>query len=257
MIKAKFAVFATALVAASSVQAGGILTNTNQNISFNRNFARDGVIAIDGVYSNPAGVAFLGKGFHLSLNIQNVYQTRTIVSGMNVPAFKGTPYESAFYQPFKLNGGNEDGTKKFRGKASVPILPSFQAALNYDNWGFQLGFALNGGGGKATFNDGLGSFERVVALVPVLLAQKGLTTEHPSYSLQSYMNGTQLDFGLQFGTTYRFNEHWAVYAGARFNYIWNKYEGNIVNISASIANNNVKLYDYFGTQANTYSDMAF
>ena len=92
MIKAKFAVFATALVAASSVQAGGILTNTNQNISFNRNFARDGVIAIDGVYSNPAGVAFLGKGFHLSLNIQNVYQTRTIVSGMNVPAFKGTPY---------------------------------------------------------------------------------------------------------------------------------------------------------------------
>ena len=154
MIKAKFAVFATALVAASSVQAGGILTNTNQNISFNRNFARDGVIAIDGVYSNPAGVAFLGKGFHLSLNIQNVYQTRTIVSGMNVPAFKGTPYESAFYQPFKLNGGNEDGTKKFRGKASVPILPSFQAALNYDNWGFQLGFALNGGGGKATFNDG-------------------------------------------------------------------------------------------------------
>ena len=257
MIKAKFAVFATALVAASSVQAGGILTNTNQNISFNRNFARDGVIAIDGVYSNPAGVAFLGKGFHLSLNIQNVYQTRTIVSGMNVPAFKGTPYESAFYQPFKLNGGNEDGTKKFRGKASVPILPSFQAALNYDNWGFQLGFALNGGGGKATFNDGLGSFERVVALVPALLAQKGFTTEHPSYSLQSYMNGTQLDFGLQFGTTYRFNEHWAVYAGARFNYIWNKYEGNIVNISASIANNNVKLYDYFGTQANTYSDMAF
>ena len=149
MIKAKFAVFATALVAASSVQAGGILTNTNQNISFNRNFARDGVIAIDGVYSNPAGVAFLGKGFHLSLNIQNVYQTRTIVSGMNVPAFKGTPYESAFYQPFKLNGGNEDGTKKFRGKASVPILPSFQAALNYDNWGFQLGFALNGGGASS------------------------------------------------------------------------------------------------------------
>ena len=27
---------------------------------FGRNFARDGVIAIDGVYSNPAGVAFFG-----------------------------------------------------------------------------------------------------------------------------------------------------------------------------------------------------
>lgn len=257
MIKGKFAVLAAAVIAAGNVQAGGFLTNTNQNISFNRNFARDGVIAIDGVYSNPAGVAFLGKGFHLSLNVQNVYQTRTIVSGMNVPAFKGTPYESVFYQPFKMNGGNDDGTKKFRGKAAVPVLPSFQAALNYDNWGFQLGFALNGGGGKATFNDGLASFERVVALVPALLAQKGLATDQPSYSLQSYMNGTQLDFGLQFGATYKFNDHWAVYGGARFNYIWNKYEGNIMNISAPIAGEKVKLYDYFNTQASTYSDMAF
>ena len=72
MNKAKFAVLAAAVAVASNVQAGGLLTNTNQNISFNRNFARDGVIAIDGVYSNPAGVAFLGKGFHLSLNVQNV-----------------------------------------------------------------------------------------------------------------------------------------------------------------------------------------
>ena len=30
-----------------SLFAGGLLTNTNQNIAFNRNFARDGVIAID------------------------------------------------------------------------------------------------------------------------------------------------------------------------------------------------------------------
>ena len=32
--------------------AGGLLTNTNQSIHFNRMFAREGTIGIDGVYSN-------------------------------------------------------------------------------------------------------------------------------------------------------------------------------------------------------------
>lgn len=238
---------------ATASWAGGLLTNTNQNIAFNRNFAREGAIGIDGVYSNPAGVAFLGKGFHLSLNIQNVYQTRTIRSGIDVPSLQGTP----FYQPFKLNGGNEQGVKEFKGKASVPILPSFQAALNYDNWGFQLGFALHGGGGKAIYNDGLGSFERAIAMVPALLYQQGITTERPSYSVNSNMSGQQYDFGLQLGTTYKFNEHLSVYAGFRFNYIFNKYEGSITGISANINGTNENLYSYFGQQATTLSQMAF
>lgn len=240
-------------VSLTTADAGGLLTNTNQNIAFNRNFARDGVIAIDGVYSNPAGVAFLQRGLHLSFSIQNVYQTRTIESGMNVPSLQGTP----FYQPFKLNGGDADGVKEFKGKASVPVLPSFQAALNYDRWGFQVGFALNGGGGKAAFNDGLGSFERQIALVPALLASKGFTTSTPAYRVSSYINGQQYDFGLQFGATYKINEHMAVYGGARFNYIWNRYEGNITGITANISGNDERLYDYFSTQANTYSQMAF
>lgn len=88
----------------------------------------------------------MSNGFHLSLNVQNVFQTREILSGINVPAFKGTP----FYQPFKLNGGDENGMKFYKGKTSVPILPSFQAAYNFDKWGFQAGFAIYGGGGKAT-----------------------------------------------------------------------------------------------------------
>ena len=233
-------------------QAGGLLTNTNHNIAFNRNFARDGVIGIDGVYSNPAGVAFLGKGFHLSLNFQNVYQSRSINSGMTVPALKNTP----FYQPFKLNGGNEEGVKTFVGKASVPVLPSFQAALNYEKWGFQLGFGLNGGGGKATFNKGLASFERQIALIPALLAQQGITSETPGYSVNSYMNGQQYDFGLQFGATYKLNEHLAFYGGARFNYVWNRYEGNLIDISANINGKQERLYDYFETKANEMSQLA-
>lgn len=248
MNKLKFAFIALTVSASQSIWAGGLLTNTNNNIAFNRNFARDGAIGIDGVYSNPAGVAFLSKGLHLSFNVQSAYQTRTIVSGMTIPAFQGTPY----YQPLKMNGGDENGNKKFKGEASVPFIPSIQVAKNYDKWGFQMGFSLIGGGGKCTFNDGLGSFERQVALIPAMLQTMKLSTTTPGYSVDSYIKGQQYVFGLQLGTTYKFNEHIAAYGGLRFNYIYNKYQGSITNIHANIDGNDQKLYDYIGDVAKNY-----
>lgn len=239
-------------ISGASVRAGGLLTNTNHNIAFLRNPARDGAIGIDGVYSNPAGVAFLNKGFHFSFNVQNVYQTRTVLSGITVPTLKGTPFE----QPFKLNGGDEQGRKSFVGKASVPVLPSFQAALNYDRWGFQLGFALNGGGGKCTYNDGLGSFERQIALIPAQLASQGLTSKTPGYAVNSYIKGQQYVFGLQLGATYKLTDHLSAYAGMRFNYVYNKYKGSITNISANINGKDVQLNPYFEAQATDLSNKA-
>lgn len=240
------------LALSSSVKAGGLLTNTNQSIAFLRSLARNGAIGIDGVYSNPAGVAFLPNGLHISFNVQNAYQTRTINSGLTIPALQGSPY----HQPFKLNGGNKDGIKKFKGEASAPFVPSFQIAKNYDKWGFQMGFGIVGGGGKATFNGGLPSFERQIAMIPGMLASQGLTITEPGYSVSSYMHGQQYDFGLQLGATYKINDKLAVYGGARFNYIYNKYEGNIVNISANIDGKMVNLHDYFGTKANAMTQLA-
>lgn len=254
--------------------AGGLLTNTNQNIAFNRNFARDGVIAIDGVYSNPAGVAFLPNGLHLSIGNQSVWQTRTIRSGMNVVMPQGLGYTEAqwqaspYYQPLKLNGGDANGVKQFKGTAAVPILPSLQAALNYDRWGFQMSLALVGGGGKCTFNDGLGSFERQVALLPMLLQQAqqsyqqtygidlGLGSTTPGYSVESYMHGQQYVFGAQFGATYKVNQHLAVYGGFRFNYIYNRYDGTISNISANIGGNMENLYQYLGIKGDAMAQAA-
>ena len=258
----KTALAALLLAMATSTQAGGLLTNTNQNIAFNRNFARVGAIGIDGVYFNPAGVAFLDQGFHLSLNFQNVYQTRQITSAFSVPAFANTPYE----YPFTLNGGDKtDGSKFYEGKASVPILPSFQVAYNKDKWSFQAGFGLTGGGGKATFNDGLPTFERQIAILPALINQQLPTfsallgqqeTPATSYSMQSYMSGHQYNFGLQLGVAYKINENLSVFGGARFNYIYNKYEGNITNISADVNGNSQNLYEYFGSKAKLLTEKA-
>ena len=71
---------AMALMVSIPTFAGGILTNTNQNAAYLRNPARDAVIAIDGVYSNPAGIAFMPKGFHLSVSWQAAWQKRQINS---------------------------------------------------------------------------------------------------------------------------------------------------------------------------------
>lgn len=106
MNKTKLICAALALSAAATASAGGILTNTNQNIAFLRNPAQDAVIGIAGVYSNPAGVAFMNNGFHLSLNIQNAHQTREITST---------------FAPFAYGAKNfGNTTKTFKGEANAP-----------------------------------------------------------------------------------------------------------------------------------------
>ena len=264
MNKLKLVCLALGMSMTSSVFAGGLLTNTNTSIAFNRNFARDGVIAIDGVYSNPAGVAFLSDGWHFSINNQSAFQTRTIRSSISIPAFEGTP----FYQPFRLNGGDEQGYKEFQGKATAPIIPSVQVAYNKDKWGFQGSFALVGGGGKCTFNHGLGSFERTISMLPALLATAqntyqqqygmdlGLGTTTPGYSVDSYIHGQQYVFGMQFGVTRKLTDNFSVYGGFRFNYIWNKYKGNIRNISVNIGGTNENLYDYLGMKATAFAEQS-
>ena len=62
----------------NKIHAGGMMSNTNQNAAFIRNPARDGAIGIDGVYSNPAGVALMPEGWHMSLNWQLAWQRRLI-----------------------------------------------------------------------------------------------------------------------------------------------------------------------------------
>ena len=59
--------FAATLVASTSpALAGGFLTNTNHGASFLRMPAQEGYISIEGAYYNPAGIGFLGNGWHFA-----------------------------------------------------------------------------------------------------------------------------------------------------------------------------------------------
>ena len=206
------------LTVATTATAGGILTNTNQSIDFLRNPARDAAIGLDGVYSNPAGVAFLPEGFHLGINWQYAHQTRTIESTNPV-----------FALGRKNNGAT---TKIFEGVADAPCIPSIQAAYNKGNWSAQFNFSVPGGGGKCEFADGLGSFESVVGSIAHQLQPLGAT----GYDMDGYMQGRQYYFGFQLGAAYKITKDLSVYGGLRLLYGTATYKAKISNIMVNTAN---------------------
>ena len=185
--------------------AGGLLTNTNQHVAFLRMLARGASIDIDGVYSNPAGLAFLpGDGLYLSLNGQSAYQTRNI--DMTFPLFP------------------EDGHRRYyKGKASAPFIPSFQGAYKKGDWTVSGSFAVGGGGGKASFDDGLGMFDSMV-MGQIYQAASGKVTPN-MYTINSAMDGSQFIYGVQLGLSYKVNDWLGVFAGGRMNYFSGGYEG--------------------------------
>lgn len=245
---------ALALTAAPAM-AGGLLTNTNQNASFLRQMSQNGVIDITGLYVNPAGTAFLEDGWHLSLNSQSAFQTRTI---------------DTTFPLFALNSNNHEKMHEFEGKATAPVIPSFQLSYNHDKWSVNANFALVGGGGKCEFKNGLGSFEALYAgslyqQVPAgvnaklghdlpgqleagllaagvpapyntMLAQTATyNSQMTGYSINPYMKGRQYYFGLTLGATYKITEDLAVFGGLRGVYATCNYNGYVQDVKANYA----------------------
>lgn len=208
--------------------AGGLVTNTNQNAAFLRQLSQDAIIDITGLYANPAGTAFLGRGFHMSLNVQNAKQNRDITTTFPL---------------FKQNLSNPSETHKFRGEAFAPVIPSFQLSYNWEKWSINAHGGLTGGGGKAEFDKGLGSFEALYAAqiysqVPGALNQTnaayGTDLDYGGYTMNAYMRGRQYHFGLSLGTTYKFSDNLSAYFGLRGVYATNNYTGWVSDVKVSV-----------------------
>ena len=216
--------------------AGGILTNTNQSVLFLKNPARDAAIGLDGVYSNPAGVAFMPEGFHLAFNWQYAHQTRTITS------------ISPLYLLGKKNNNNEK--KIFEGVADAPMIPSLQGAWNKGNWSVQINLSVPGGGGSCEFADGLGSFERVVGSIANMLAPLGAQ----GYDMDGYMKGRQYYYGVQLGAAYKIHPNLAVYGGLRLLYGDATYKAKISNIQVKTETGYVDFADFMTTSTATVNN---
>ena len=192
--------------------AGDYLTNTNQHAAYLRMVARGASIDVDGVYYNPAGLAFLPKdGVQLSLTVQSAFQKRMIDATSSL---------------WTMDGKNS--TRNYEGKASAPVIPSFHGVWKTGKWAVSGAFAITGGGGKASFDRGLPMFD-AGAIGMVTKESMGLLK--PSmYNINSAMEGRQYIFGAQLGLSRKINDHIAVYVGARMNYFTGGYKG-FLNIS--------------------------
>ena len=192
--------------------AGDYLTNTNQHAAYLRMVARGASIDVDGVYYNPAGLAFLPKdGVQLSLTVQSAFQKRMIDATSSL---------------WTMDGKNS--TRNYEGKASAPVIPSFHGVWKTGKWAVSGAFSITGGGGKASFDRGLPMFD-AGAIGMVTKESMGLLK--PSmYNINSAMEGRQYIFGAQLGLSRKINDHIAVYVGARMNYFTGGYKG-FLNIS--------------------------
>ena len=212
----------------TEVWAGDYLTNTNQSIGFLRNPSRDAAIDIDGVYYNPAGVSFLDEGWHFQFNWQSPHQKRDSRSS----------YGKLFGANYLNQGTPEaDGSvsRLYKGRVHVPIQPSLYLAYNKNDWAFQFGFGIIGGGGTCEFKNGVGSFE-------ALVGQMGMTqmgAGFGGYSLDSYLKGKSYFFGTTLAAARKLNEKLSVSLGLRAIYAWNNYDGYIDNITFRTTTGNI------------------
>ena len=203
MKKIAMVILMVSVLAPASVFAGGIVTNTNQSASFIRMPAQDATISIDGAYYNPAGLIHLEDGFHISLSNQYVTQTRTIES------------------TFTMN------QQKFEGDVLAPLFPTFYAVYKKGKTAYSFGINPIGGGGSANFEEGLPSFEQMVAMsnLPGLLSASGIPTS--DYQAVASFDGRSLNWGIQFNASYAITEMLSLSLGFRYVIANNSYNGGL------------------------------
>jgi long-chain fatty acid transport protein len=203
----KLLTFILAMLITGSMFAGGLVTNTNQSATFTRLQNRNASTGIDAVYYNPAGLTKLKDGFYASVSNQTITQTKTIKN--NYPYLTGTPVE-------------------YTGDVSAPVFPSVYVAYKTGKLAFSAGFNPIGGGGGATYNKGLPSFEMPISDLKPLLTGMGLTTTQ--YAADIFFEGTSVYFGYQANVSYEINDKISVGLGGRFVTAKNTYNGYIKNI---------------------------
>ena len=99
------------------------------------------------------------------------------------------------------------------------------------DWTISGFFAITGGGGKASFDDGLPMFESA-AMAGIFQESLGkyINGESPivtpdMYTINSAMDGKQYIYSLQLGLSYKITDWLSAFAGGRMNYFSGNYDG--------------------------------
>jgi long-chain fatty acid transport protein len=215
----------TAGFAVVSAFAGGLVTNTNQSTSWVRNPAKDATRGIEATYYNPAGLMKLGNGLHFSLSNQYITQSKEV--------------ENFYKGPGGTFGINQS---LYKGTVKAPLFPSVYAVYKMDKLAFSFGFNPVGGGGGATFDKGLPSFELSPSDLVPALASRGAQ----AYKLDAYFEGSSVYFGYQGGVTYKINDMFSVFGGIRYVTAKNTYLGHLNDVQLNMGGSWLRADAVFG-----------
>jgi len=193
-----------AFACSAAVQAGGLMTNTNYHIAFDRMFARGATSEIDATFSNPAGLAWGREGFQFSLNFQKPWQRRNI----------------------ELNNTT------YKGVASAPIVPALFAAYKKDRIALSAMIGIVGSGGFVKYDQGVPQYNVMVqsmmnGIIPQLNQLPGINIP-TNYALNSEMKGKQYIYGGQLNFTYKLLDCLSAAVGVRVNYYDGYYRGHVI-----------------------------
>ena len=200
---------------AAKVRAGGLMTNTNYHIAFDRMMARGATFDIDAAYSNPAGLAWGHEGWQLSLNFQKPWQNRDIKLG------------DVRYQ-------GKMGEITYEGKASAPIVPALFASYKKDRWAISSMIGIVGSGGFVEYKEGVPMFNMLIGSTISSLTQglsevtSGATPVVTPDQFDSEMKGKQYIYGGQINFTYKVLDCLSAAAGIRANYYDGYYRGHVI-----------------------------
>jgi long-chain fatty acid transport protein len=206
--------FVAAWTAAGLVLGGGIVTNTNQSAAWVRMPVRDASQTIDAVYYNPAGLFKLNDGFSFSINNQYITQKQEV--------------DNSYTGPDGITGLNNS---LYKGSVLAPVFPGVYAVYKKNKIAVSFGFNPIGGGGGATFDKGLPSFELTPSDMWPTLRAYGAT----GYRMETYFKGSSIFFGFQLGVSYKINDMISVFAGARYVMAKNTYEGYLRKVEVNMA----------------------
>ncbi len=207
-----------AAVAVLPALAGGFMTNTNQSAAFQRSVARGTTLDSDAVYYNPAGTVFMADGWHFGISDQMAYQTRSTTST---------------FAPFAMGvGNNGKPTKKFEGDVFSALIPSFHLTWKKNRWAVMAGMGVNGGGGSIEYPNGLASFERQFAAIPMAISQFGQTMNVSAnqYSMDMLLQGKSMTLAFNIGAAFRITDWLSIAAQLRIGSTSNGYKGHIKDI---------------------------
>ena len=207
-----------------------------------RDPARQASTEIDAVVTNPAGVAFMPDGFHVSLG--GIYSYRDIsTQDPEAPA-------TTFW------------TKETR------LLPTIQAAWKEDRWTVSASFASEGGFGKRDANGSLMADKIFASLmesefdglndiiqnfrdiwdvaVMVGAPELNIKDEDETALVSQDVNALLHNWTIRLGGTYKFNEHLSAYVGVKANFVRSSWDnGSEVVVKRPSTGERWDYFEYF------------